>query len=111
MGLTRMGTLNETSYKWKISVYDLKTDTEHVDKYFSINHFNTVQGTHYTPDSVQKLKKLRAKLGDYTMDDVRKANRGSVLAKYGHLKFEKINEPLYQVTKKCIFIRTPLVQM
>ena len=31
-------------------------------------------------------------MGAYTMDDVSKATKGSVLAKFGHLEFEKIRE-------------------
>ena len=111
MKITRTGVLNENSYKWLITICDKETGEENVDKYFSLTHFNTVNGTKCTPDTVQKLKKLRAKLGDYTIDEVRNANRGSVLAKHGHLKFEKINEPLYHCQKKYIVIRTPLVKI
>ena len=102
MGLTRIGVPNESFYKWKISVYDLETDTETTDKYFSIKHFNDTHGTSYNADHIQKLKKLRAKLGDYTMDDVRNANTRSVLRNFGHLRFEKIKEPLYYIKYKTI---------
>ena len=88
-------------YKWKISVYDLETDIETIGRYFSIKHFNDIHRTNYTANHVQKLKKIRNKLGDYTMDDVRKAaikTPFSVLAKFGHIRFEKIREPVIYET-------------
>ena len=96
-----IGSITENWYKWEISVYDLETNIESTDRYFSIKHFNDIHKTNYTADHVQKLKKLRNKLGDYTMDDVRKASIKtpfSVLAKFGHLKFEKIREPVIYET-------------
>ena len=100
------GAVTENFYKWKISVYDLESDTIHTDKYFSIKHFNDTHGTKHNSDHVQKLKKLREKIGDYTMDDVKNARIKtpcSNLAKLGHIKFEKIREPvLYEITKRII---------
>lgn len=100
------GGLNESFYKWQISVYDLETDTTQTSKYFSIRHFNDTHGTNYNSDHVQKLNKLRANIGDYTMDDVRNARLttpSSVLAKYGNLRFCKIREPvIYEVTRRIL---------
>ena len=94
---------NDNWYKWRISVYDVKTSNTHTDVYYSIKHFNDVNGTNYNADHVQKLRKLREKIGDYTMEDVIEASPYSVLGKFGHLKFEKIREPVkYEITKKLI---------
>ena len=95
------GSITENWYKWKISVIDLETNIETTDRYFSIKHFNDIHDTKYTADHVQKLKKLRNKLGDYTMDDVRKAaikTPFSILAKFGNLRFDKIREPVIYET-------------
>jgi len=94
---------NDNWYKWRISVYDAKTNTTHTDRYFSIKHFNNVHGTNYNSDHVQKLRKLQEKIGDYTMENVSDASPHSVLGKFGHLKFEKIREPVqYEITKTLI---------
>jgi hypothetical protein len=92
-----VGSVNEHFYKWRISIYNLDNDTIHIDKYFSIKHFNDTHGTKHNSDHLQKLRKLREKLGDYTIDDVKNAKIKtpfSNLAKLGHLKFEKIREPV-----------------
>ena len=86
------GGMNDGYFKWQITVHDIETDTKHTAKYFSLRHFNEIHQTHYTADHVQKLKKLKEKIGDFTMEDVRRATKGSVLAKFGHLNFEKIRE-------------------
>mgnify|MGYP003645140598 FL=1 len=110
MGLTRLGVPNESFYKWKITIYDLETDTEKIDKYFSIKHFNEVHNTDFNADHVQKLKKLKEKYGgDYSMDDVRNATPKSVLRQIGHIKFEKIKEPLYRIKYKTIKQRILIV--
>ena len=101
-----VGSVNEHFYKWRISIYNLDNDTIHIDKYFSIKHFNDTHGTNYNSDHVQKLTKLRSNIGDYTMDDVKKARLttpGSVLAKIGNMKFCKIREPvIYEVTRRIL---------
>jgi hypothetical protein len=97
------GGRNDNYFKWKITVHDTETDSKQTAKYFSLRHFNDVHQTNHTPDTVQKLKKLKEKIGDYTMDDVRAATKGSVLAKFGHLHFEKIREPVkYEITRVMI---------
>ena len=84
------GAICENYYKWKITVYDVQNDTSFTDKYFSIKHFNEANGTNYNSDHLQKIKKL----GDYTLEDVKKAKASSCLGKYGHLNFEKIREKI-----------------
>jgi hypothetical protein len=101
-----VGGSNDSFYKWQISMYDFETDTTQTSKYFSIKHFNDTHGTNYNSDHVQKLTKLRSNIGDYTMDDVKKARLttpGSVLAKIGNMKFCKIREPvIYEVTRRIL---------
>jgi hypothetical protein len=93
-------------YKWKISVYDLETDLETTGRYFSIKHFNDIHGENYTSDTVAKVNKLHIKFGDYSMNDVKKSRIKtpcSVLSNFGHLKFEKIREPvIYEIIKRRI---------
>jgi hypothetical protein len=96
------GGKNDNYFKWQITVHDKETDNKHTGKYFSLRHFNEIHDTHYTTDTVQKLKKIKEKMGAYTMDDVSKATKGSVLAKFGHLEFEKIREPVkYERVMVC----------
>ena len=97
-----VGTFNENWYKWEISVNDLENDSVNTDKYFSLKHFNDTHGTRFNSDHVQKLRKLRVKLGEYTMEDVKQARLKtpcSVLAKIGHMRFDNIREPvIYEMT-------------
>tara|TARA_R110000787_G_scaffold283777_1_gene396871 strand:+ start:79 stop:405 length:327 start_codon:yes stop_codon:yes gene_type:complete len=101
-----VGAFTQNFYHWNISIYDLERDTIHTDKYFSIKHFNDIHGTNYNSDHIQKMKKLLEKIGNFTMDDVRDAKIKtpfSNLAKLGHLKFERIREPvIYEITKRII---------
>ena len=108
-----VGTVNDNWYKWKISVHDLENDSVHIDKYFSLKHFNDTHGTQFNSDHVQKLRKLRVKLGDYEMEEVKEAKLKtpcSVLAKIGHMRFDNIREPvLYERTvirSKKLIIQT-----
>ena len=92
-----IGSITDNFYKWEISVHDLDNDSVHTDKYFSIKHFNDTHGTHFNSDHLQKLRKLRLKLGEYTMEDVKQARLKtphSVLAKIGYMRFDKIREPV-----------------
>jgi len=82
------------TYKWQITIHDLETGTSQVGKYITLEDFYNKQHIYLTTHTVKKLKNIREKLGDYSMDDVRNANPFSVLAKYGHLKIEKIHEPV-----------------
>ena len=97
-----VGTVNDNWYKWEISVNDLENDTVNTSKYFSLKHFNDTNKTHFNSDHVQKLRKLRVKLGDYEMEEVKQARLKtpcSVLAKIGHMRFDNIREPvLYERT-------------
>ena len=108
-----VGSFTDNFYKWQISVHDLDNDSVHTAKYFSIKHFNDTHGTHFNSDHLQKLRKLRFKLGEYTMEDVKQARLKtphSVLAKIGYMRFDKIREEvLYErtvikriVNSKCI---------
>ena len=96
MGKT-FGAFSESSYRWEISVIDIETNIETTDRYFSIKHFNDIHNTKYTSDTVQKLRKLREKMGNIRIDDIKSARKRipcSVLANYGHIKFVPINEPI-----------------
>lgn len=92
------GAFSENCYKWEISVIDLETNIETTDRYFSIKHFNDLHDTKYTSDTVQKMRKLREKMGSIIrIEDIKSAQKRipcSVLAKYGHIKFLPINEPV-----------------
>lgn len=91
------GAFSENCYKWEISVIDLETNIETTDRYFSIKHFNDLHNTKYTSDTVQKLRKLREKMGSIRIEDIKNAQKRipcSVLAKYGHLHFISINKPI-----------------
>ena len=90
-----VGAKTTSCYKWKISVIDLDTNIQTTDKYYTISHFNDIHKTNYSADTVQKLKKLHIKIGDYTIDDIKNAIKKkpcSVLAQYGHLNFVNIKD-------------------
>ena len=101
-GGRQVGSVNDNWYKWEISVHDIENDSVNTDKYFSLKHFNDTHGTCFNSDHVQKLRKLRVKLGEYSMEEVKEARLKtpySVLAKIGHMRFDNIREPvLYERT-------------
>ena len=89
------GSLNEQIYKWRIGILDRETGETLYNKYCSINEFNRMHMMKVTSHVVCKSKKL-------TLEERVNPRRDSYAERFGHLTFEKIDEPV-------IYIKTRIV--
>lgn len=82
------GSGNKSSYKWKIVIFDNDTKTFKEGKFYSVNHINKELNLKLNSDYVRRI------MTHYRADKTMRNKDNSFLARYGHIKIEKINEPI-----------------
>jgi hypothetical protein len=76
------------TYKWKVTLFDKQTNQFKEGKYFSVNDINKKLGLELNSDYVRRI------MTHYRVDENMKRKGSSFIARYGHLKIEKIDEPV-----------------
>ena len=84
------GVGNISHYKWKVTIFDRDTNTFKEGKYISVGDINkdTKLNLGFTLNS-DYVRRIMTK---YRADPDMKKKESSFLAKYGHIKIEKIFE-------------------
>ncbi len=81
------GSGNNKTYKWKVLLFDNESKSFTEGKYFSVNHINKELNLNLNSDYVRRI------MTHYRADENMRNKNNSFLARYGHIKIEKINEP------------------
>ena len=80
------GTSNKNVYKWRVIIYNKETNQLSENKYCSIKELNNTLGLTLNSDYVRRI------ITGYRTDQSMRNGKNSFLARYGHIKLEKINE-------------------
>ena len=80
------GNGNWKKYKWSVIVFDKETNGFKTGKFSSLNEINEKMGLNLTLDISWRLRTLRR------VDTEKRNKENSFLARYGHIKLEKIDE-------------------
>ena len=87
------GSVNHTIYRWKVTIFNTETKTFQEGKYFSIPDINKKLNLNLNSDYVRRI------MTHYRADPNMRYGKNSFLARYGHIKIEKIKEC---VQKECV---------
>jgi hypothetical protein len=80
------GNTNWKKYKWSVIVFDKETNQFKTGKYTTLDEINRELGLNLTIDISWRLRTLKK------VDTTQRNKENSFLAKYGHIKLEKIDE-------------------
>jgi len=80
------GNGNWKKYKWSIIMFDKETNEIKTGKYVSLNELNKAMNLSLTEDTSWRLRTLKR------VDTLKRNKENSFLARYGHIKLEKIDE-------------------
>ena len=80
------GNGNWKKYKWSVIVFDKETNAFKTGKFVSLTELNKEMGLSLTVDTSWRLRTLKR------VDTEKRNKDNSFLARYGHIKLEKINE-------------------
>ena len=75
-------------YKWKVTLFDRETNQLKEGKFCSIPHLNEEWGLKLTSDIVHRIQT------NYRADMTMRNGKNSFLYRWGHIKLEKIREPV-----------------
>jgi len=81
-----VGSVNWKKYKWNIILFDKETNEFKSGKFVSLNELNSEMGLNLTLDTSWRLRNHNR------VDQTKRNKENSFLARYGHIKLEKINE-------------------
>jgi len=84
------GVKNSKNYRWKVEMYDKEKCIWKVGKFITIADINETLGLKLNGDYVKRI------MTKYKTDMSMRNGEHSFLAKYGHIKIEKICEPVIQ---------------
>lgn len=82
------GSGNNKTYKWKVILFDNESKSFKEGKYFSVSHINKELNLNLNSDYVRRI------MTHYRADEKMRNKENSFLARYGHIKIEKIIEPI-----------------
>lgn len=82
------GSGNNSTYKWKVVLFDNETKTFKEGKYFSVPHLNKELNLNLNADYVRRI------MTKYRADKTMRNKENSFLARYGHIQIEKIYEKI-----------------
>ena len=85
---TRVKRENCSTYKWKIIIFNKETNEMKEGKYCSVNQMNKDLGLNLNSDYVKRI------MTKYRADLKQRNKENSFMARYGHIKIEKIFEPI-----------------
>ena len=80
------GNGNWTKYKWSVIVFDKDTNEFRTGKFVSLKELNEKMKLDLTVDTSWRLRTLKR------VDTQKRNKDNSFLARYGHIKLEKIDE-------------------
>jgi len=80
------GNTNWKKYKWSIIVFDKESNSIKTGKFCSLDELNAEMGLSITLDTSWRLR------NPSKVDLTKRMGNSSFLAKYGHIKIEKIDE-------------------
>lgn len=80
------GSRNYNTYRYNITIYDKETNQIKSGKFFCLNHINEELNLSLSGEMLHRLHT------HYRIDPTMKRGKNSFLAKYGHIKVERINE-------------------
>lgn len=80
------GSINNKTLKWKITIFDKDTNTYREGKFTTISSLNEGMNLNLNGDYVKRI------MTHYRADKNMRNKENSFLARWGHIKIEKINE-------------------
>jgi len=80
------GSINNKNLKWKITIFDKETNTFQEGKFTTISKLNEAMGLKLNGDFVKRI------MYKYRTDTTMRNGDNSFLARFGHIKLEKIRE-------------------
>ena len=80
------GSRNYSTYKYFVTIYNKDINQIQSGKYFSLRHINEELNLSLTGEMLHRMHT------NYRIDPLMKKGKNSFLAKYGHIKVERINE-------------------
>jgi len=80
------GTTNNKTLKWKITIFDKNTNQMKEGKYTTIKKLNEDLGLKLNGDYVKRI------MTHYRADEKMRNGENSFLARWGHIKINRINE-------------------
>lgn len=80
-----------STYKWKVAIYDQETGEVKVGKFCSIPHMNKEWNMRLSTEQAHRIH------SHYRTDESMKFGKNSFLARWGHIKIEKIAEPVERI--------------
>jgi len=82
------GSQNQKYLKWDITIFDKENKTFSGGKFISIKALNEELNMKLNADYVRRI------MTRYRADETMRNKENSFLARYGHIKIEKIKEPI-----------------
>lgn len=82
------GSINCKNLKWKITIFDKEKNEFKEGKFTTISKLNEEMGLSLNGDFVKRI------MYKYRTDTTMRNGENSFLAKYGHIKLEKIREKI-----------------
>jgi hypothetical protein len=80
------GSRNYKTYKYLITIYDKETNQLKIGKFFCLRHINEELKLSLSGEMLHRMHT------HYRIDQSMTKGKNSFLAKYGHIKVERINE-------------------
>tara|TARA_B100000085_G_C18404297_1_gene455949 strand:+ start:97 stop:408 length:312 start_codon:yes stop_codon:yes gene_type:complete len=80
------GSMNYNTYKYLVTIYNKETNQIQSGKYFCLRHINQELNLTLTGEMLHRMHT------HYRIDTSMKKGKNSFLAKYGHIKVERICE-------------------
>ena len=84
----KKGSRNCSYYKWEVIIFDKETHTFKEGKFISINALNTEWNLELNADYVRRI------MTKYRADMSGRNKENSFIARYGHIKINKIHEKI-----------------
>jgi hypothetical protein len=82
-----IGTTTYKKYKWSVVMYDKETEQLKSGKFSTVKELNEEWGLKLSGDHIWRL------MTHSRVDENKRNGPNSFLARYGHIKIEKIDEP------------------
>ena len=80
------GSKNYKTYKYQITIYDKETNQLKSGKFFCLRHINEELNLSLSGEMLHRMHT------NYRIDPLMTKGKNSFLAKYGHIRVERINE-------------------